>query len=106
MRKKRFTKFGILIVGLAIVGMLMFSFPLMGATNSNNSNETTEVEETSITEDLDDVQEEVEEIDDEDGEELEEAKEGDADEADENLPGGGHEDPDGVNVENEFEGIE
>ena len=35
-----------------------------------------------------------------------EAKKGDADEADENLPGGGHEDPDGVNVENEFEGIE
>jgi len=108
MRKKRFTKFGIIIVGLAIVGMLMFSFPLMGATNSNNSNETTEVEETSIKEeeDLDDTQEEVEDIDDEDGEDLEEAKKGDADEADENLPGGGHEDPDGVNVENEFEGIE
>ena len=31
MRKKRFTKFGIIIVGLAIVGMLMFSLPLMGA---------------------------------------------------------------------------
>jgi len=107
MRKKRFTKFGIIIVDLAIVGMLMFSFPLMGATTPTPK-ETTEVEETSIKEDkedLDDIQEEVEEIDDEDGEDLEEAKEGDADEADENLLGGGYEDPDGVNVENEVEGI-
>ncbi|MFZ3085965.1 MAG: hypothetical protein WA097_04865 [Candidatus Hydromicrobium sp.] len=104
MRKKRFTKFGIIIVGLAIVSMLMFSFPLMGAAAIPE--ETKAAEETSIKEDLDDIQEEVEDIDDENGEDLEEAKKGDADEADENLPGGGHEDPNGVNVENEFEGIE
>jgi hypothetical protein len=107
MRKKRFTKFGIIIVGLAIVGMLMFSFPLMGAAATPK--EAAEVEETSIKEDkedLDDIQEEVEDIDDEDGEELEEAKKGDEDDVDKNLPGGGYEDPDGANVENEFEGIE
>lgn len=31
MRKKRFTKFGILTVVITIVSMLMFTLPLMGA---------------------------------------------------------------------------
>ena len=94
MRKMKFGKFGILTLGLAIVSMLIFSLPLMGSTAA--SEETTAVEDTSIEEDLDDVQEEVEEI----------GENGDLDEADENLPGGGHEDADGADVEHEFEGIE
>ena len=104
MRKKKFGKFGILTLGLAIVSMLIFSLPLMGATASTE--ETTAVEETSVVEDLDDdVQEEVEEIGEND--DLDEAEEAsDADEADEDLDGGGHEDADGSDVEYEFEGIE
>ena len=96
----KFGKFGILTLGIAIVSMLIFSLPLMGASAATE--ETTAVEETSVEEDLDDVQEEVEEIDEAD--DAEEAS--DTDEADENLPGGGHEDSDGVDVKHEFEGIE
>jgi len=106
MKKMKFGKFGILTLGIAIVSMLMFSLPLMGATaDTTTAEDTAAVEETSAVEDLDDVQEEVEEIG-EDGD-LDEAEEAsDADEADENLPGGGHADEDGVDVEHEFEGIE
>jgi len=100
MRKMKFGKFGILTVGIAIVSMLMFSLPLMGAAATPE--ETTAVEETSVVEDLDDVQEEVEDIDEAD--EAEEAS--DTKEADENLPGGGHEDAGGANAQHEFEGIE
>lgn len=46
MRKKRFTKFGIIIVGLAIVGMLMFSLPLMGAAATPE--ETTAAEKNKV----------------------------------------------------------
>ncbi|MFZ3106326.1 MAG: hypothetical protein WA105_02980 [Candidatus Hydromicrobium sp.] len=46
MRKKRFTKFGIIIVGLAIVGMLMFSLPLMGAAATPK--ETTAAEKNKV----------------------------------------------------------
>ena len=103
MRKKKFGKFGILTLGLAIVSMLIFSLPLMGAAASTE--ETTTEVETSVVEDLDDVQEEVEEIGEND--DLDEAEEAsDADEADEDLDGGGHEDADGSEVEYEFEGIE
>ncbi len=98
MRKMKFGKFGILTLAVAIVSMLIFSLPLMGAAAATDE-KATAAEETSVAEDLDDVQEEVEDVD-----EAEEA--GDVDEADENLPGRGHEDADGVDVEHEFEGIE
>lgn len=94
MRKMKFAKFGILTIGIVIVSMLVFSLPLMGTAPAPE--ETTVVEETSVEEGLDDVQEEVEEINEVD----------DLDEADEDLPGGGHEDSDGVDIEHEFEGIE
>ena len=109
MRKMKFGKFGILALGLAIVSMLIFSLPLMGAAaDTTTAEDATAVEETSVVEDLDDVQEEVEDIDEagdlDEADEAEEAE--DADEAYEDLAGGGHEDADGVDVEHEFEGIE
>ncbi len=106
MRKIKFGKFGILTLAITIVSMLIFSLPLMGATAATK--ETTAVEKTSVVEDLDDVQGEVEDIDEAgDLDKVDKAEEvDDADEADENLPGGGHEDADGVDVEHEFEGIE
>ena len=99
MKKMKFGKFGILTLGIAIVSMLMFSLPLMGATA-----DTTAEVETSIEEDLDDVREEVEEIGENgDLDEADEAEEtSDADEADEDLAGGGHADEDGVDVEHDF----
>jgi hypothetical protein len=109
MKKMKFGKFGILTLGIAIVSMLIFSLPLMGATaDTTTTEDNTAVEETSVVEDLDDVQEEVEEIGENgDLDEADEAEEAsDASEADENLPGGGHEDADGVDAQHEFEGIE
>jgi len=107
MRKMKFGKFGILTLAVAIVSMLIFSLPLMGAAASTDE-KATAAEETSVAEDLDDVQEEVEDIDETgDVDEMDEAEEaGDVNEADENLPGGGHEDADGVDAQHEFEGIE
>jgi len=106
MRKMKFGKFGILTLGIAIVSMLIFSVPLMGA--AANTEETTAVEETSVVEDLDDVQEEVGDIDEADDlDEVDEAEEAsDADEAEENLPDGGHEDAGGADIQHEFEGLE
>lgn len=102
----KFGKFGILTLAIAIVSMLIFSLPLIGATA--NTEGTTAAEETSVVKDLDNVQEEVEDIDEADDlDEVDEAEEaGDIDEAYENLPGGGHEDADGADAQHEFEGIE
>ena len=55
MRKRKFTKFGIIIVGLAIVGMLMFSFPLMGATEPLKDAPKVEDSIKEGKEDLDEV---------------------------------------------------
>jgi len=106
MREMKFGKFGILTLAIAIVSVLLFSIPLMGAASTDEK--ATAAEETSVAEDLDDVQEEVEDIDEAgDIDEVDEAEEtGDIDEADENLPGGRHEDADGVDAQHEFEGIE
>ncbi len=104
MRKRKFTKFGAIAIGIAIISMLTFSLPLIGAASASNET-TTKVEETSINENLDNVQEEVEDIDEAgDLDDKEEAN--DAEEADENLPGGGHTDTNDDEVEHQFEGIE
>jgi len=104
MKKRRFIKFSSLTVGLAIIGMLLFSLPLMGAAGSAQSSDqvAVAVEETSNETDIDATQDEVEEVGGAD--EANEAS--DANEADENLPGGGHEDQDGVETEHDFEGVE
>jgi hypothetical protein len=104
MRKRRFTKFGVIAVGIAIISMLTFSLPLIGATSAPDET-TAKVEDTSINEDLDDVQEEVEDID-EAGDLNDKEEANDKEETDENLPAGGHEDSNGDKVEHQFEGIE
>ncbi len=104
MRKRKFTKFGAIAVGIAIISMLTFSLPLIGAASTPDETKA-KVEETSINEDLDDVQEEVEDIDEAgDLDNKEEAN--DVEQADENLPAGGHADSSGAEVEHQFEGIE
>ena len=112
MKKMKSIKVASIAISIVIIAMFLFAMPLIGADKSSDvqssqspSINTVKAEEASIKEDLDDVQEEVVDINDADG--AEEAKKsGDSKEDDETLSGGGNEDPDGVNFENEFEGIE
>ena len=104
MKKRKFVKFSSLAVGLAVIGILLFSLPLMGATQSSDK-ATEAVETTSNETDLDKIQEEVEEVGGTD-EANEVSEVSDADEADEDLPGGDHEDQDGTEIEHEFGGVE
>ncbi|HAX17082.1 MAG TPA: hypothetical protein DCY00_00575 [Actinobacteria bacterium] len=100
-------------IGIAMVGMLAFAAPLLGADKSPDlqSSSTTSAEEVIVGNDTDTIKEEVaKENEAEDTLEAggaEEANESsDIKEADENLPGGGHEDPEGIEVDHQFEGVE
>ena len=112
MKKRKTIKIASITIGVLIVGMFLFAMPLIGADKSSDvqssqspSVNTVKTEEATVSNDIDDVREEV--VDINEANDVEEATaSGDLKEDDENLPEGGHEDLDGVNVENEFEGIE
>jgi len=93
--------------------------------NNNTDNEQEALTEKNKAEDIDDVQDEVADINEandveeanksgdlneandiEEANEIEEDKNGDLEEAGENLPGGGHEDANGVEIDHQFEGVE
>jgi len=112
--KKKKSKIAALAIGIAIIGMLSFSVPLMAAAQHSDEKPTA-VEETAINQDADNVQEEINDADEvgdvdkagdiEDADEVGQ-EEKDEKAEDENLPGGGHEDSDGVEVDHQFEGVE
>ncbi|MBC8388661.1 MAG: hypothetical protein H8E13_11510 [Actinobacteria bacterium] len=100
--KIKFFKIAAIIIGISVVGFL-FTLPLTAATPTTESESAEEISESF---DNDDIEEEFEgEYEDEDEDEPEEES-GIEDEEDEALPGGGHEDTDGVDFEHEFEGVE
>ncbi len=73
----------------------------IGQQNGNDEKEAGVVEEKEKTEEKENFEKK------EDVEEKDEAEEpADEQEQEENLPGGGHQDSDGVNVEHQFEGVE
>jgi len=102
MKKRKTIKIASITIGVLIVGMFLFAMPLIGADKSSDvqssqspSVNTVKTEEATVSNDINEAND------------VEEATaSGDLKEDDENLPEGGHEDLDGVNVENEFEGIE
>jgi len=98
--KIKFFKIASIIIGITVASLL-FVLPLTAATLSSDNEPTEEISESF---DNDDIEEEFEgEYEDEDEPEEESGIE---DDEDETLPGGGHEDSDGVDVEHEFEGVE
>jgi hypothetical protein len=114
MKKRKTIKIASITIGIVIVGMFLFAMPLLGADKSSDaiqapvqapSVNTTATEEATVSNDADDVQEEV--VGENEANDIEEANEsGDLKEADENLPGGGYADPEGVEADHEFEGVE
>ncbi len=100
--KIKFFKIASIIIGITVASLL-FVLPLTAATLSSDNEPAEEISESF---DNDDIEEEFEgEYEDEDEDEPEEES-GIEDDEDETLPGGGHEDSDGVDVEHEFEGVE
>ena len=109
MKKRKTIKIASITIGVLIVGMFLFAMPLLGADKSSDvqstSVTTVTAEEATVSNDTDDVQEEVVDVNEANG--VEEANESsDLKEADENLPGGGYADPEGVEADHQFEGIE
>jgi hypothetical protein len=111
MKKRKSIKIASIAIGIVIIGMFLFAMPLLGADKSSDvqsqppSANTFTAEEATVSNDIDNVQEEV--VDINGASDIEEANESsDLKEADENLPGGGHEDPAGVETDHQFEGVE
>jgi hypothetical protein len=87
-------------------------------TEKNGAEDIDEVGDKDKAEDIDEAGDidkagDIENADDvnkagdiEDANEIKEDKNGDLQESGENLPGGGHEDPAGVETEHQFEGVE
>ena len=109
MKKRKSIKIASITIGVVLVGMFLFAMPLLGADKSSDVQSTpvttVTAEEATVSNDTDDVQEEVVDVNEANG--VEEANEsGDLKEADESLPGGGYADPEGVEADHQFEGVE
>ena len=110
MKKRKSIKIASIAIGVVMAGMLLFAMPLLGADKSPDAVQSTTAatvtaEEATVGVDTNNAQEEV--IDKNEASGVEEANESsDIKEADENLPGGGYADPEGVEADHQFEGIE
>jgi FtsZ-interacting cell division protein ZipA len=95
----------LILAFIAVTTLGVSKFVTTPARAQNSNTQTQAIQQDDDKEESGEAEEKAEEK--EDVEEKDEAEEpANEQEEERNLPGGGHQDPEGVNVEHQFEGIE